>query len=313
MGFATDPLYVCSSHTKCITCDGAGNVQKINLKGLNNYQQMTRTLPDHTQHPFTTYNYESMGITEIQCDLCTNTLGTLPAVWGRMKSLTRLNFRKSPITGTLPREWGQLTGLSVLSLGTCKLTGTLPPEWSRMTSLRELSLDNNGLTGTLPTGWQSLKNLDFIDLNSNKLSGTLPPEWSKMSGLRVLNVKHNDLEGYIPLSYTEYSFPGIEEILVTENPKLWGCMPPSWKMVASKLYTSYTAIFTQSGGYRCAYTDCSALRQGGDGCAVCDKGFTLNEATNACDSSRRNNGSSVRSVGSMAAALLGAVLLALLL
>ncbi|CAD2216988.1 hypothetical protein ADEAN_000446600 [Angomonas deanei] len=93
------PDNVCA--TSGINCWG-WMIQRINLKDVPSFTSAARTLPDHTVAPFNTYNYKEMDFTSIECAMCENLTGSLPAAWGQIKSITTIDFSYSGLTGSLP-------------------------------------------------------------------------------------------------------------------------------------------------------------------------------------------------------------------
>ncbi|CAD2222720.1 Leucine rich repeat, putative [Angomonas deanei] len=240
-----------------------GVVYSINLEKL---PSRPRGLPDHTVAPFNTFNYEEMTIREISCPHCDLPWGSLPAAWGRIKTLETIDFPSGGLEGTLPPEWSGLTQIVNVMLENNRLTGTLPPEWSSMAGLERLELSYNSLTGTLPPEWSSMPSLRYLEISANRIYGSIPPEWKYLSDLRGVDLSvnlltgtlpaqwsnmpklsqlffnDNRLSGSIPESYTTQTFPSLTAFRMEKNPQMTGCVPPSWRDTQDVFHYTYTFL-----------------------------------------------------------------------
>ncbi|EPY17414.1 surface antigen-like protein [Angomonas deanei] len=201
-----------------------GFVSEIMLHAIDRFSAAPRTLPDHTVAPFNTYHYDEMTIATIECSNFPSLTGSLPAAWGRIKTLYYLRLADSQLTGSLPKEWSAMTALITLYLANNQLSGTLPPEWTSL-KIRSLDLSSNQLTGALPLGWGSLSLLVNLKLSNNGLTGALPPEWSYMRELLTLDVSNNQLGGTLPQEWS--GITALETLRLGKN-QLIGSFPASW-------------------------------------------------------------------------------------
>ncbi|KPA77971.1 hypothetical protein ABB37_06751, partial [Leptomonas pyrrhocoris] len=110
------------------------------------------------------------------------TAGTLPASWGRLKRLTKVDLSGNALTGPLPADWGELTQMQSLSLSRNSLSGTLPPQWVKMAVIVTMQLASNALTGSIPHEWYNIS-ANMLDLRGNHLCGCMLPEWATNSHL----------------------------------------------------------------------------------------------------------------------------------
>ena len=74
--------------------------------------------------------------------------GTLPASWGGLRALLRLDVSGNLMAGTLPLAWAQLPALAYLNVSNNVLNGTLPQPWQA--PLATLDVSYNSLTGAPP-------------------------------------------------------------------------------------------------------------------------------------------------------------------
>lgn len=89
--------------------------------------------------------------------------GAIPASFGEITNLSRLDLGNSQISGPLPSELGRLGGLSMLQLGGNQdLSGAIPLEWGALNAtLRSLGLDGAAITGTIPSSLCQVPDLTF--------------------------------------------------------------------------------------------------------------------------------------------------------
>lgn len=98
----------------------------------------------------------------------------------------------------IPASFGNLTSLVRLDMGRCGLTGTIPPELGNLGKLDTLFLQLNNLVGVIPVQIGNIVNLQSLDLSYNNLSGIIPPALIYLQKLELLSLMSNNFEGGIP-------------------------------------------------------------------------------------------------------------------
>lgn len=78
--------------------------------------------------------------------------------------------------GSIPASFGNLKNLLRLNIDNCMLSGSLPEELGNLTSLRELYCFDNRLSGYLSPALFGMVNLQYLGLNGNQLTGQIPKE-----------------------------------------------------------------------------------------------------------------------------------------
>ena len=97
------------------------------------------------------------------------------AEWGHLivftsTSLGILNLAGNSLTGALPAEWGHLSKLERLDLSRRTTCGAaLPAEWGWLDHLMELALSHNSLAGPLPQSLTGLKALEQFYFDNTEL------------------------------------------------------------------------------------------------------------------------------------------------
>ena len=149
--------------------------------------------------------------------------GSIPAGFGGLAELYRLDLSDNQLTGAIPSTFSSLTKLELMYLGNNQLTGSLPAELGSMTSLKELSTYGNAsITGSIPAELGNLSNLRRLELTNNNLTGQIPTEFGKLKKLETLRMSHNALTGSIPSELGD--LPVLHELLVNSN-QFGGCIP----------------------------------------------------------------------------------------
>ncbi|XP_050369307.1 receptor-like protein EIX2 [Argentina anserina] len=146
-------------------------------------------------HWLSTYNTSLASV-----DLSANQLsGSIPDVFGNLRSLVHLSLVFNSIEGQLPKSFGQLCSLQSLDLSLNNHSEEFP-EFTRVlfgcarNSLRSLNLFGNQLTGRIPEILGSLSNLRALDVSLNSLTGVMTEaHFSKLSKLRHLDLSYNSL------------------------------------------------------------------------------------------------------------------------
>ncbi|XP_037416840.1 MDIS1-interacting receptor like kinase 2-like [Triticum dicoccoides] len=175
----------------CITCDSARHVRRldISLASLNG------TLDEFDFSAFP----HLKELLLINSDLH----GTIPAGFGNLTSLVKLDIGKTNLRGRIPRSIRQLKHLAELYMVDLGLDGTLPEEIGNLTNLKELHLSALSLTGPIPPTIGMLRKLRVLSLVHSKLTGTIPMEIGNMTELQFVNIMYNCLGGQLPENQLE--------------------------------------------------------------------------------------------------------------
>lgn len=118
----------------------------------------------------------------------------------------------------IPATFGNLTSLVRLDMGRCGLTGTIPPELGNLGNLDSMFLQLNELVGVIPVQIGNLVNLVSLDLSYNNLSGIIPPALIYLQKLELLSLMSNNFEGEIPDFIGD--MPNLQVISSTRQPLL---------------------------------------------------------------------------------------------
>uniref|UniRef100_A0A0E0B7B3 non-specific serine/threonine protein kinase n=1 Tax=Oryza glumipatula TaxID=40148 RepID=A0A0E0B7B3_9ORYZ len=99
-----------------------------------------------------------------------NISGEIPAEFGNLKSLYKLNLSFNQLSGSLPAQLGKLSNLGYLDVSRNNLSGPIPDELGDCIRLESLKINNNNIHGNLPGTIGNLKGLQIIlDASNNKL------------------------------------------------------------------------------------------------------------------------------------------------
>ena len=162
--------------------------------------------------------------------------GTIPAGFGGLAELYRLDLAGNQLTGAIPSTFGSLTKLELMYLGNNQLSGSLPAELGSMSSLKEFSTyANQSITGSIPTELGNLSNLRRLELTNNNLTGQIPTEFGRLKELRSLRMSHNALTGSIPSGLGALTY--LHELLLASN-QLGGCIPRSLMDISTNDFSS---------------------------------------------------------------------------
>jgi len=126
-------------------------------------------------------------VTVTHLELSGKSIKTLPAEFGSLVALKKLNLHKNKLT-TLPKELQKLTRLSHLILSVNKFN-TIPDVLFDLPNLTVLNLDHNQIV-TIPHQISKLTELIELKLFANKLKD-LPVELAQLKNLAFLDVELN--------------------------------------------------------------------------------------------------------------------------
>ncbi|KAK2457971.1 receptor protein EIX2 [Trifolium repens] len=154
-------------------------------------------------------------------------VGNLPPIpirfWGKLQTLTFMDFSNNNLTGKIPNLELKLTNYPQIDLSSNQLEGSIPSfllhagalnlsnnKFSDLASflcrkskpkfLQMLNLSNNQLKGELPDCWNNLTSIIFVDLSNNKLSGKIPSSMGALVNMEVLTLRNNSLSGQLSSS-----------------------------------------------------------------------------------------------------------------
>ncbi len=155
--------------------------------------------------------------------------GTIPASFGGLKDLRRLDLDENELTGGIPAALGGMTNLDQLYLQDNQLSGGIPGELANLTYLSYLHLYQNRLTGSIPAKFGELNGLEELLLDDNRLDGAIPAELGGIEKLRVLFLRNNQFNGAIPAA-----LEGLANLtqLYLEGNGFTGCIPAGLEDVA---------------------------------------------------------------------------------
>ena len=154
--------------------------------------------------------------------------GTVPEELCQASALEYLTIGENALTGTVSSCLGSLSQLAWLDLRTCQFHGPVPDELCHASTLKYLHLNENALTGTIPGCLGSLSQLTVLNLSTSQFHGPIPDELCQASALEFLFLFNNALTGTIP-SCLAVSFPFVMSMLVHEN-NLAGALPSEWAL-----------------------------------------------------------------------------------
>lgn len=114
-----------------------------------------------------------------------NFTSSIPATFGNLTNLVRLDMANCGLIGLIPSELGRLGQLDTMFLMLNALEGPIPAQFGNLVSLKSLDLSYNNLTGVLPSTLVYLQKLELMSLMSNQLEGTIPDFLSNLANLQV--------------------------------------------------------------------------------------------------------------------------------
>lgn len=139
-------------------------------------------------------------------------LQALPADFGALRALEKLDLSSQRSLRTLPDSLTDLPGLRELNLTSCSSLTALPPLLGRLENLRSLTLKRNIELTRLPDSLCDLRNLKTLDLaDCNKLQ-SLPDNLGNLQRLQKLDLSGCTALQTLPASLAQ--LPARCEILV---------------------------------------------------------------------------------------------------
>ena len=152
--------------------------------------------------------------------------GPIPEELCHASALEFLTIGENALTGTVPSCLGNLSQLSWLDMRTSQFHSPIPENLCQASALKYLHLNENVLTGTIPSCLGNLSHLTVLNLSTSQFHGPIPEELCRASALEFLFLFDNALTGTIP-SCLATSFPLLQSMLVHEN-YLTGALPSEW-------------------------------------------------------------------------------------
>jgi hypothetical protein len=128
-------------------------------------------------------------------------IGTIPAEFGMLGNLERLDLHDNELFGPIPDELGNLSKLIYLDVSQNQLSSSIPESLFHVLGLVQLHLNENSLSSALPNKIGTQQQITIIDVSSNHLHGSLPDSFGQLQTLIFLNLSHNFLNDSIPDSF----------------------------------------------------------------------------------------------------------------
>ncbi|KAK7840236.1 receptor-like protein eix2 [Quercus suber] len=135
-------------------------------------------------------------------DLSSNQLkGSIPNIFGNMKSLEQLFLNDNQLEGGIPKSLGDICTLHELYLSSNNLNGQVLDFFHNLQgcakdSLESLHLGKNQITGPMPN-FAIFPSLRELDISNNKFNGTLGGRIGSLYKLEYLDIRSNMLEDVI--------------------------------------------------------------------------------------------------------------------
>ena len=174
---------------------------------------------------------------ELELNLSSNQLETLPESFSNLSNLTWLNLSFNQLA-TLPESFSNLSSLTWLNLNSNQVK-IFPKSATNLSNLTTLYLRSNQLE-TLPDSFSNLSNLTWLDLSSNQLE-TLPDSFSNLSNLTTLYLSDNQLSS---LPEAIGNLCNLRELDLSSNQL--ETLPDSFSSLSNltTLYLSYNQLST---------------------------------------------------------------------
>lgn len=118
-----------------------------------------------------------------------NQIQSLPASWGKVKTIGVEAFMGNAITG-LPDSWGQLESVGAESFKDNKITQLTAP-WTNFSSIPTGLFANNEIV-TLPADWGNITEIGRNSFQANRIA-TLPSSWGNVKDIRAAAFANNAL------------------------------------------------------------------------------------------------------------------------
>ena len=154
-------------------------------------------------------------------DLSSNQLqGSIPNIFGNMKSLEQLFLNDNQLESGIPKSLGDICTLRELYLSSNNLNGQVLDFFHNLQgctkdSLESLHLGKNQITGPMPN-FSIFPSLRELDISNNKFNGTLGGRIGSLYKLEYLDIRSNMLEDVISEAVLS-NFPNLYGLGLSSN------------------------------------------------------------------------------------------------